>query len=114
MKQILFIWEQRHQGVPGMATEQQPILMILSTDKENEYPKYIKLAVIPKDNQYFMKKFITMKARLSKDRTLNTDGKTTFASLENEIKLRSEKIDYNKKDHRLKWLNTIVGNIKKI
>lgn len=112
MKQILFIWEQRHQGVPGMATEQQPILMILSTDKENEYPKYIKLAVIPKDNQYFMKKFITMKARLSKDRTLNTDGKTTFASLENEIKLRSEKIDYNKKDHRLKWLNTIVGNIK--
>lgn len=39
-----------------MATEQQPILMILSTDKENEYPKYIKLAVIPKDNQYFMKK----------------------------------------------------------
>ena len=43
-----------------------------------------------------------MKARLSKDRTLNTDGKTTFASLENEIKLRSEKIDYNNKAHWLK------------
>lgn len=95
-----------------MATEQQPVLMILSTDKENEYPKYVKLAMIPKDNQYFMEKFISMKAILSKERTLNTDGKNTFAKLADKINLKSEKINYKETDHRLKWLNIIAGNIK--
>ena len=83
-----------------MATEQQPVLMILSTDKENSYPQYIKLAVIPTDNQFFMNKFIAMKAKLSKERTLNTDGKNTFRILEDKITLKSEKIVYTENNHR--------------
>lgn len=81
MRQIRYISVQGRPDIPGMSTEQQAVLAILATDQENEYPKYIKLAVIPKDNQYFMKKFISMKARLSMEKLLNTDGKNSFLSL---------------------------------
>lgn len=97
---------------PGMATEQQPVLMVLSTRKENQYPEYVKLAVIPKDNKYFMEKFISMKVKLTKDRTLNTDGKTTFNGLKEKVNLKSAKIVYTDPGHRLQRLNTIAGGIK--
>lgn len=84
----------------------------LSTDKEKSYPKYVKLAIIPTDNQHYMSKFAKMNAALSKESVLNTDGKTTFSELFHEIQLKSKKIIYTEKDHRLYWLNIIVGNIK--
>lgn len=112
MKQILFTLELKHQINRGMATEQQPVFMILSTDKENKYPQFIKLAVIPVDNKEFINKFFHMKAKASKERILNTDGKTTFSDLSKDITLKSEKINYDEDNHRLKWLNIISGNIK--
>ncbi len=48
----------------GMATEQQSVSMIVSTDKENKYPKYIKLSVIPVDNKNFIHKFFHMRAKV--------------------------------------------------
>lgn len=97
---------------PGMSTEQQPFLAVLSTDKEGKYPKFIKLCFIPKDNSHYMNHFIEKKCKLSMDRTLNTDGKSTFFDLGNKITLKSEKILYDDKNHRLKWLNIIIGNVK--
>ncbi|WP_206407313.1 transposase [Massilimicrobiota sp. An105] len=79
---------------PGLSTDQQSIFVMLSTNKENSYPKYIKLAVIPTDNKCYMTKFVKMNANLSNDRVLNTDGKTTFSELSNDIQLKSEKINY--------------------
>lgn len=101
--------ESNHQGC---GTEQQPFLVILSTDQENSYPRYIKLHPIPVDNSDFMTRIIEKSIVLSLHRTLNTDGKTTFAPLSDLINLKSEKINYNDKNHRLKWLNVIVGNIQ--
>ena len=112
MKQIPSILVPKQMKSPGMATEQQPVFMIVSTDKENEYPKYIKLSVIPVDNKNFIHKFFHMKAIISSERVLNTDGKTTFSELSKELTLKSEKIVYSEVDHRLKWLNIIAGNIK--
>lgn len=34
---------------------------------------------------------MTKRVELSKDRTLNTDGKTTYGSIKDKIKVRSEK-----------------------
>lgn len=62
MKQIPSILVLKQMKSPGMATEQQPVFMIVSTDKENEYPKYIKLSVIPVDNKNFIHKFFHMRA----------------------------------------------------
>ena len=101
--------EEHHQGC---GTEQQPFLAILSTKKENSFPLYLKLHVIPVDNSDFMERVITKSCVLSKSKTLNTDGKTTFSKLSNLINLKSEKIDYNDKSHKLYWLNTIIGNVK--
>ncbi len=38
--------------------------------------------------------------------------KTTFSDLSKDITLKSEKINYDEDNHRLKWLNIISGNIK--
>lgn len=103
---------QDHPTSPGMSTEQQPVFMILSTDKENQYPKYLKLSVIPADNKGYINKFFYIKARVSLERILNTDGKVTFGDLSEEIQLKSEKIVYTEKNHRLKWQSIIAGNIQ--
>ena len=79
----------------GMATNQQPFLVILSTIKENRYTQYIKLCPIPVDNQNYNKNFISKRVILSKERKLNTDGKATYATLKDRITLQSEKIIYD-------------------
>ena len=78
MKQIPSILVSKQMKSPGIATEEQPVFMTVSTDKENEYPKYIKLSVIPVDNKNFIHKFFHMRIKVSAERILNTDGKTTF------------------------------------
>lgn len=101
--------ESNHQGC---GTDQQPFLIVLSTKKENSIPLYVKLHVIPVDNSEYMSKVIQKSAVLSKDRTLNTDGKFSFDVLKPLVNLKSEKINYNEDNHRLHWLNIIVGNIQ--
>lgn len=95
-----------------MSTKQQSVFMILSTDRENQYPKYLKLSVIPVDNKEYINKFFKLKARVSLERILNTDGKVTFGDLSEEIQLKSEKIVYTEKNHRFKWQSIIAGNIQ--
>lgn len=95
-----------------MSTEQQSVFMILSTDRENQYPKYLKLSVIPADNKEFISRFFYMKAKVSPERVLNTDGKTTFGGLSKEMTVKSEKIVYSERNHRLKWQGIIAGNIQ--
>ena len=101
--------ESRHQGC---GTEQQPFFIALSTDKNNNYPQLIKLRTVLKDDRETTNSFLTQSLVLSKDRTLNTDSKTTFNIMKDRITVVNEKIDYSKDDHRLYWLNTIVGDIK--
>lgn len=43
---------------------------------------------------------------------LNTDGEKGFYTLGTEIQVKNEKISYEEKNHRLLWLNIIIGNIK--
>jgi len=96
----------------GVATEQQPFLVILSTDKENKYPGFIKLFPVSGDNSSNIERFIIKSIVMSQERILNTDGKTTFYTLKDRIHLQSEKILYTENEHRPYWLNTIVGDIK--
>lgn len=102
----------KSENKPGMSSDQQPVFMILSTDKENKYPRYIKLSTIPVDNKNYINKFFHMNAVISPERVLNTDGKTTFGDLSKELVLKSEKINHKEENHRLKWQNTIAGNIQ--
>ena len=65
-------------GHQGCGTEQQPFFIALSTSRNNNYPQFIKLRAVPKDDSETTNAFLTQSLVLSKDRTLNTDGKTTF------------------------------------
>ena len=83
--------ESRHQGC---GTEQQPFFIALSTDRNNNYPQFIKLRTVPKDDSETTNAFLTLSLVLSKDRTLNTDGKTTFNIMKDRITVVNEKIGY--------------------
>ncbi len=96
----------------GRASEQQPVLGILSTDKENNYPRFIKLRLINDYTGLSFKKNIEQCCVLSHAALLNTDGEKGFNTLGTEIQVKNEKISYEEKNHRLLWLNIIIGNIK--
>ncbi len=53
------------------------------------------------DNQEFINKFANMKAKLGKERKINTDGKSTFNRLKDEIILKSEKMIYEEKKSQI-------------
>ncbi|MGN8743873.1 transposase, partial [Catenibacterium mitsuokai] len=59
-----------------------------------------------------LKKNIEQCCLLSNDSLLNTDGEKGFNTLGTEIQVKNEKISYEEKNHRLLWLNIIIGNIK--
>ena len=70
------------------------------------------MRAVPKDDSETTNAFLSQSLVLSKDRTLNTDGKPTFNIMKDRITVVNEKIDYSKNGHRLYWLITIVGDIK--
>ena len=95
----------------GMATDKQPFLAILSTLQENRYLQYLKLYAIPKDRKDMMEKFLKKYIVIGSERTLNTDAKSTFSLVEEKINLKSDKISYEENNHKLYWLNIIIGNV---
>ena len=48
---------------------------------------------------------------MSNERTLNTDGKTTYNILKIRLQVINEVMDYDKEDHRLYFLNKIISNL---
>lgn len=99
-------------GKQGCGSDQQPFLVMLSTKQDNKYPMFIKLHPIRSESYQNIAKIIHKSMFLSKDRTLNTDGDTCYDKFDAVIKVVNEKIVYTEKNHRLFWLNTVVGNIK--
>lgn len=97
-------------GKRGLGTEKQPFLIVLSTERENEYPKYVKMREITVDNGTAISEFFNTYVKMSNDRVLNTDGKTTYNVLKSKLQVKNEKIDYSIDDHRLWFLNKIVSN----
>lgn len=86
--------------------------MILSTDKENQYPKFLKICLIPVENKMYVSNFVKKRILLDKNSTLNTDGTNAFNDIKDLIQLNSEKIVHTKDNESLKWLHIIIGNIK--
>jgi hypothetical protein len=78
----------RTTGKTGNSTEKLPFMAILSSGEEKRYPYYIKLNPIPEDNSEMTDKFLSKPMVLSKDRVLNTDGKTAFNVLKDRINHR--------------------------
>lgn len=99
-------------GHQGGGTQQQPFFIALFTLQDNKQPRNIKLKVIPKDDSFTTKDFLSKVLVLSKDRVLNTDGKSTFNIMKDRIHVINERLDYSECNRRLYWLSIIVENIK--
>ena len=114
MRQILRISDQLQKSlvIRARGTQQQPFLALLSTEKDNSMPQYIRHIPILKYNSETMEKLITENAELSEDRTLNADGTNTLNRLKDRIRVIAQKVDYEEKGHRLHWINVLIGNIK--
>ena len=56
-------------------------------------------------------KFFDQYVIMSSDRKLNTDGKSTYNVLKTKMQVQNEKIDYDKEEHRLYFLNKIASNL---
>ncbi len=51
-------------------------------------------------------------AYLSKEAVLNSDGTNIFNLLQQDNKIKNDKVNCTKNDHRLKYIHFIIGNIK--
>ncbi len=74
MRQMSLILAQNPRIKQVVQVSKEPILGILSTDKENNYPRFIKLRVITDYTGLSLKKNIEKCCVLSHDALLNTDG----------------------------------------
>ena len=59
-----------------------------------------------------MEKFLNKSIVTGIERVLNTDGKSTFSPMSDKVTLQSDKISYDNEEHKLYWLNIIIGNVK--
>lgn len=63
------------------------------------------------DSSNIIKGYFEKYVKMSKERKLNTDGKTTYNILKNRIEVNDEVIDYDNDNHRLYFLNKIISNL---
>ena len=79
-----------HGAKRGKGADKAQILMALSTDAYNKYPRYI----------------------LSSDTVVSCDNDPSFKWLKNVADLKNAKVDYSDEDHKLYWLNVIASNFE--
>ena len=100
-----------HKGKRGLRTDKQAFLVVLSTEQENQYHLFVKLKELAVDLGKNIKKMFDQYVIMSPDRKLNTDGKSTYNVLKTKMQVQNEKIDYDKEEHQLYFLNKIVSNL---
>ena len=59
-------------GHQGCGTEQQPFFIALSTSRNNNYPQFIKLRAVPKDDSETTNDFLTHSLVLSKRQNIKS------------------------------------------
>ena len=50
--------------------------------------------------------------RALNEQNMNTDGKSTYNTLKDDLTAVNVHVDYKDPNHRLYWLNTVIGNIQ--
>ena len=102
----------KNQGIKVRVLKSNPFFVVLSTNKENDDPKYIKLTTVPKDDSSITEQFLLNSITVDSEKILNTDGSTTFNVLKDKMTVNNKKVDYKEDDHRLYWLNIVISSIK--
>lgn len=109
---VAYIGTVDKEGKRGLGSDKQAFLVVLGTNAFNNFPTFALAKTITVDNQENIDDVFNKQVKLSKDKTLTTDGKTTFYNLRDKVNLNSVKINYKKDNHELKYLNILISNIK--
>lgn len=74
-----------HNEKRGLGTDKHPFLVVLSIEQENKYPLYIKLHEVSVDLENIIQAFFDQYVKMSNERKLNTDGKSTYNILKTRL-----------------------------
>lgn len=93
-----------------MGTHKQPFLVVLSTERKNQYSLFVKLKEMTVDSGENIEIFFDQYVVMSQDRKQNTDGISIYNILKAKMQVQNEKIDYDQEEHRLYFLNKIASS----
>ena len=100
-------------GKRGKGSEnKQHVLMVLSTGEDNKYPRYMKLHVLPGHKAGPVKNFMFKHVVMDKQRKASTDNDTCFTWMKDHVDLENSKVDYQDRNHKMKWLNIVASNFE--
>lgn len=106
-------------GKRGKGSEnKQKVLMVLSTGEDNKHPRYMKLHVLSGHKSSPVRNFMFKHVLMDKDSKLTTDNDTFFMWMKDYVNLENSRVNYQDRNHKMKWLNIVasnfVNNIKNI
>ncbi|MDM8292073.1 transposase [Faecalicoccus pleomorphus] len=99
-----------HNGKRRLGTRKQPFLVVLSTERENQYSLFVKLKEMTVDSGENIEHFFDQYVVMSQDRKQNMDGISIYNILKAKMQVQNEKIDYDQEEHRLYFLNKIASS----
>ena len=86
--------------------------MILTTDKRNKYPRYVKYHVLKDYTGGPVEEYLKEHTILSHDKIISCDKDKAFMRLDKIVILENSKVDYKDENHKLYWLNIFAGNFQ--
>lgn len=107
-----YIGGQSNNSKRGLGTDKQAFLIVLGTDKENNYPNRFKTTAIASENKDTVLDFFKTHIRYNKDTVLNTDGDGAYNIMNNILTHKGTIVDYDKDNHKLYWVHKIISNIE--
>ena len=100
-----------HNGKRGLGTDKQPFLIVLSTEQENQYPRFVKMQEVTTDSSNIIKGYFEKICKNVQRKKIEYRLQNNIQYLKNKIEVNNEVIDYDNDNHRLYFLNKIISNL---
>lgn len=107
-----YVGGKSHNGKRGLGTDKQPVLIVLATDKEHNYPRRMKIKAISSECQQEVSDFFNQNIKYTSDTVLNTDGDGAYNVLNSKLIHKGEVIDYKTDSYRLYWTHKLISNVE--
>ena len=104
-----YIGGKSHNGKRGLEPDKQTFLIVLATDKENNYPYRFKTAAIESENKENVFDFFRNHINYDKNTILNTDGDSAYNIMNKRLTHKSQIINHDEESQKLYWTHKIIS-----